>query len=378
MSDNIVRIPEVLNSVTLAAFKDQHKGVEVLQMPKPAGNLDIRNPRLLLQNSNGDVDVATQGYEYAIKTTTFIHAKVIEQLFYELLGHKISDFMPIEVGVGAFLEQIRRNFSVIHGGSFEDGLYGTATGRARKMVTDIGIYNQNIPLQMWRGGYEYNISEIQSMLQANNMNAVELKTKSIKKVFDLGLQETAFLGLVSNNSSFPGLLTNTTPTKNTATLIAGTALKDMTDTQLNAFASSVLGTYMSNAAATLTPTHFVIPLTDWLGLGSTMSETFPVKSKKEFLTEVFEGVCGPGFKILPLAYCDAARNATVLGSGSGINRYALYRYDSEVLVMDMPVPFSMLAPGTDNNFDWEAIAYAQFSGCNVLRPPLMLYIDASY
>jgi hypothetical protein len=68
-----------------------------------------------LMNSNGAVDPSTLGYEYTIQTTTQIRAEVVEQVFYEV---PLADFVPMLVGTGAWMENIKTNLVYQAGGDF--------------------------------------------------------------------------------------------------------------------------------------------------------------------------------------------------------------------------------------------------------------------
>ena len=83
------------------------------------------------------------------------------------------------------------------------------------------------------------------------------------------------------------------------------------------------------------------------------------------------------FKILPLSYANINKNADFLGAGAGLNRYCLYRYDSDSVKMDIPIDYSTTIFDTVNGFNYNSIAYAQFSGAKAYRPLEMLYFDHS-
>ena len=67
------------------------------------------------------------------------------------------------------------------------------------------------------------------------------------------------------------------------------------------------------------------------------------------------------FKIMPLAYCDAANNP------AGLHYYMLYRDDAESLRMDIPVPYTTTQPNSNDNFSFADVAYGQYTGLNVYR-----------
>ena len=43
--------------------------------------------------------------------------------------------------------------------------------------------------------------------------------------------------------------------------------------------------------------------------------------------------------------------------------------------MDVPLAYTLNAPGTADNFTWTTVSYAQYTGAIVYRIPHMFYID---
>ena len=152
----------------------------------------------------------------------------------------------------------------------------------------------------------------------------------------------------------------------------------MSTTQLGTLVENILSDYFSNSNSTAMPTHFVIPTNDYLGLAAPTSETYWNGSKLSWLINMFREItANPDFKILPLAYAQKGNNSDFLGSGSGLNRYALYRYDDESIRMDVPIDYTTTITDTINGFNYESAAYAQFTGCKAYRPLEVLYFDHS-
>jgi len=154
---------------------------------------------------------------------------------------------------------------------------------------------------------------------------------------------------------------------------------------LSAFVAAVMGVYFDNANGTALPNTFVIPMTDYLGLGTLLSTAgASAVSRLEFLRKAFAEITqNPKFEIRGLKYGDAASNALFLNSGSGINRYCLY-HNPDVdttpatefaVAMDLPVPFFLNPAQTANNWDFVGIGAMQFSGCHFYRPRTAIYFD---
>ena len=149
----------------------------------------------------------------------------------------------------------------------------------------------------------------------------------------------------------------------------------MTTTQFNTFVAGIVQLYLTNCNEVRFPDRFVIPRSDWAGLASPVSPTYPMVSKLEYLEKAFKAICGNGFKILTTAYCNKARNAGYWAA-NGTNRYALYSSDKEVMHMDIPVDLFINAPATGNNFQWNGVGAGQFTGMVAYRIPEVMYFDA--
>ena len=146
----------------------------------------------------------------------------------------------------------------------------------------------------------------------------------------------------------------------------------MSASEFNTFISTIISAYLTNANSTVLPDTFVIPLSDWVDLAGPVSETYPNVMKIEWLQKAFDKICQKKVNILPLAYCEASQNAS---RGVNMNRYALYRKDLETIRMDVPVMYTSTAPNTANNFQFQNVAYGQFTGVKAYRPLEVLYYD---
>ena len=356
----------VLNSVTAKAAMGADKGASMLKIPHAEG--------MKFQNANGLIDTSSQGYQYAIQTTTFIHAKVISQVFYELDGRKISDYIPVEMGVAPWMENYRTNLTYMHASDdFEAATQSMASGPTRRASTSVGVAPRTATAYYFMSDFNYNTFELNKAVAANNWNLVESLTQANKKFFDLGLQKVAFLGRKSDLTLCPGLLSQSEVTVNTNTLLTG-ALKDLSYSDFNTFMGAVVSAYRDNANQTAMPNRMVIPMSDFVGLGDFVNPEFPVLTRLVALENMFKAVCGQDFQILPLAYADAANNAGYWAV-SGTNRYCLYRHEPECIKMDVPLAYTLNAPGTADNFTWTTVSYAQYTGAIVYRIPHMFYID---
>lgn len=313
-----------------------------------------------LTNSSGDIDLGSTGFQYIIDSLSYIRSQVIGQKFFEL---SIPDYLPMDVGEAAWSSEIVQNLEFYTGGKFADGMTDQGFGRTPQASAALGQIR--MPTQLWAMKAVWNIAEINEAANAN-WDPVTAKMKSLKKIYDLGIQEGAFNGF---GGLMTGFLNNTDVNINT-TLITE-EISGMSDAEFQTFVKGVLTAYFANSNYTRdNPDVFVMPTSDYLGMATAASATFPNITKLEYLENSFKKMTrNDGFKILPLVYSQAAKNPAAK------DRYVLYRNDPETLKMSIPVDFTMNQAYTTDGFNFEQKAYAQFSGVLVSRPREVLYMD---
>lgn len=344
-------------------------------MKKLQKDVILKNSKEFVQgmtvlNANGDVDVSTLGYQYTIQTVTQIRAKTVVQKFYRVAP---ADFMPVIVGTGAWMEEIKTNLVYDAAGPFESGIISVASGPSQIGQVDVGIAPINTKITTWAKGYQYSTPEIQKALASNNWDVVSSKMEGLKRNWDLGIQKTAFLGILGDLTNTPGLYTQPNVTSNLTTITGKISGLNAADFQT--LVSKILAAYATNCSYTAMPNTFVIPMDDYLGLGVAASSQFPVTSQLDYLLNMFRQITqNPNFQIKPLAYGNPAQNAAYV-SANGKNRYILYNNDPDTLWLDVPVDFTLTPAGTANNFNWQGVAAGQFTGVTVARPAEVLYFD---
>ncbi len=322
-----------------------------------------------LVNSNGDIASSTLGYQYTIQTTTLIRAKVITQKFYEVPP---AELVPMAIGEGAWMESIQTNLVYQASGDFDRGIVSIADPSDIAQVS-VGLAPVPAKVVSWAMGYTYSNMEIEKALAADNWDVISAKVAALKKLWDLGIQKTAFLGSLTDLTNVPGLLSNSAVNANTA--IITKAISSMSTTELQSLISTLLAEYFSNSGSTVLPDTFIMPMSDYLGMGVPYSGTFPVASMLEYFVMMFRSITGnPNFMIKPLAYANQAQNSGYWRTG-GTNRYVLYRKDPETIRMDLPVDIILNAPGTPNNFNWNGVGVGQFTGAIAYRPREIEYFD---
>lgn len=319
-----------------------------------------------LRNAAGDIDPASAGFQYAIDTLSYIRSQIINQKFYEIA---IADYMPVDVGEGAWGDEIVQNLAFMQSGGFFDGDVTNQDNTGRIAQVNAGLDPIRMRSQIWAKATGWSIMEIERAARASNWDVVSTKLEALKKSWDLGIQEVAFIG--HPDGLITGLLNDSEVTINT-TLVAA-SLTAMTEAQFTTFVGGLLPAYFANSNDTTLPDTFIIPNDDFLGLGVPYSPSFPNISKLQYLLDTMRALTGnPNFQVLGLSYAQATRNAS---RGINQNRYVLYRNDPETMKMAIPVDFTMLEADTTNRINWQQAAYGQYSGLLVNRKREVLYLD---
>ena len=326
---------------------------------------------MTLRNANGDIATSTLGYQYTTQTTTYIRERVVEQKFYTV---PIADFVPVDVGTGAWMEDIKTNLVYEVAGDFASGIISLANAPSALSTVDVGTAPINAKVLTWAKGYQYSIPEVSKALAADNWDVIDGKLTALTKNWQLGLQSLAFLGLQQDLTNFPGLLTNSSVTINTSVITAN--ISSLSAANFQTLIANLLAAYLSNANYTAMPNRFTIPLADWAGLGAAASSDYPLMDMITYLENMFKKLTGEkDFKIMPLAYGNSAQNAGWINGSSGKYRYCLYRMDSETIKLDIPVDFKLNPAGTSDNFRWQGVGAAQATGAIFYRPAEALYLD---
>lgn len=325
-------------------------------------------------NAAGDSADAAMGYQIAIDTLTYISRQISAQKFYEIAP---ADYLPVMVGEGAFASELLFNRTYDASDDFETGIVRQGTSDSRLATATASIDGVTQPTSFWAKSCDYNLIETEQALRANSWDPVSARMRSRKRNWDLGIQLTTFLGLASDPTNFPGLLTQTGPTTDTA--IITKYISSMTATELATFLAAFMAKYFTNAAYTARPDTFVMPYVDWLACSQVMTPNvigasvgnYPIPLL-DYLQSAFQKASqNPGFRILPLAYADKATNNTLRAINKNI--YTLLRRDPESVRMNIPVNLTVLQSGTWNNFNFQNVAFGQFTGVVVLRNLEIVY-----
>lgn len=315
-----------------------------------------------LFNANGDI--SQLGYQFVTDTLSAIKARIAEQKFYEVAP---ADYMPVDVGQESWSDEIIQRLSFQLGGDFFEGDIDTGNGNGNLSSVEAGQGQVRMPTATWAKQTQWTLPELKKAMKADNWDVIEAKLGALKKNWDLGIQEVAFLGHPAI-STMTGLL-NDSEVNSNLTVITET-LSGMTAAEFDTFIGAVLPAYFANSNNTAMPNKFVMPTSDYLGLGRAFSSTYPNISKLEYLTNALQKMTGdPSFEILPLAYCESAR------SGLGVERYVLYRDEIDTMTMNVPVDYTNAGQVSENGIMFTQAAYGQYSGNLISRKREVLYFD---
>jgi hypothetical protein len=327
-------------------------------------NFDNSLKNALLNATNTDF-----AYKVALDTLTKIRDTVISQKYYEISP---SDFVPVRVGFGAWNRQLMTYAITNTADSFEQGDIDIANSSrlSRSQFQALPVYTK---IKSWASESQYDLTDINQAMQSGNWSLVERLEAARSKYWQLGIQKIAALGH-SYDAGILGLLNQTAVASDTTTIT--TPIANMTAAQLQTLLKNMFAVYFANSNNTQTkPDTFAIATKDWLGMATAASDpTYAGMglSKASYLQQQFREITqNPDAKIVPLLYCD--KSVSKLAN----NRYVLYKRDNEVMEMNIPVSYTSTVAGSYNNFQFQSVAYGQYTGLQLFRPKEVLYFDFS-
>ena len=311
---------------------------------------------------------ANYGVEQTLSTLTQIVAGVLRQKFYTIDG-ALTDYVPMEMGTGAYGQALFQYAVAQVGDSFESGIVQPGNGINKDANVDIVVDGISIKNNFWRMKYQAT-KELVEMARANavNFSYIEEQERARLKTAQLGLQKVAFLG--TKDGLNKGLLNLDGVTVNTSLLPAN--LGSLSVQQLFNFASTAVSTFWANSNNTAFPNTLLMPTQDLGGIAVPVSQTYPFgETRKELIERAFKAAGAPqDFKILHTAYNnDAGVNAT--------KRYVLYNRDADVLKMYLPKPYTPYPLYPTGALDMISDAEMQFTGVWTKRPNEILYMDVT-
>jgi len=307
---------------------------------------------------------ATTGLEQVITTTTDIIAGVIDTLYYEIDG-KLSDYVPIEVGKGAYATKLLQYAINYKANAGKQGLVNPfSNGIAKDANSTIEVGTLTMPNNFWRWTYEVS-NELVNIGRVNDetFSIIEENERARKKVWDLMLQDAWFVGLGDGKSY--GLLNAPNVTVNT-TLISA-KISAMTDAQFDTFLAAAPNAFGVNNNYTVRLNRLLLPTSDFLSLTKPYG-TFGL-NRLQVLEDAFKRVAGTDFKIVHAKY---GENANAAGTGA---RYVFYNADADNICSYLPVPYTPMPLFPQGALDLISQAHGQFITPFVKRTGAVLYAD---
>lgn len=318
-----------------------------------------------INNAVAFANPETYGIEQAITTLTRIVVGVQRQKFYTVQG-SLTDYVPIEMGTGAYGKYLFQYAVAQVGDSFESGIVQPGNGINKDANLDITVDGISIKNNFWRMKYQAT-KEILEMAKVNavDFSYVEEQEIARKTTVDRGIQKVEFLG-TSDGLNY-GLLNQPNITINTSLL--PTSVPTMTIEQLTNFAKTAISTYFTHTNSTVFPNTWLMPTATYMSLGVPINPEFPIGTVKEFLEKAFIAAGAPAdFKILHTVYNNTA------GTG-GRGRHVLYNRDPQTLTMYISKPYTPYPFYPTGSLDMISDAEMQFTGVWVKRPKEVLYLD---
>lgn len=318
-----------------------------------------------VNNAVAFANPANYGLEQTITTLTQIVAGVQRQRFYTVQG-SLTDYVPIEMGTGAYGKYLFQYAVAQVGDSFESGIVQPGNGINKDANLDITVDGISIRNNFWRMKYEAT-KEILEMARANavDFSYVEEQEIARKTTVDRGIQKIEFVG--TDDGLNYGLLNQPEVTINTSLL--PTSIQNMTITQLTNFAKTAISTYFAHTNSTVFPNTWLMPTATYMSLGVPINPEFPIGTVREFLEKAFVQAGAPSdFRILHTVYNNTA------GTG-GRGRHVLYNRDPQTLTMYIPKQYTPYPFYPVNSLDMISDAEMQFTGVWVKRPNEVLYLD---
>nr|DAJ74730.1 MAG TPA: major capsid protein [Caudoviricetes sp.] len=322
------------------------------------------NMRSTLKASNA-LDITTLGLNRAVTTLTYLIKDVIEAKYYTV-PMPLTDYVKINAsGEGAYMKNIAQLTQANLSASFKECVINPfSTGIHNDPTADVALDEIQQKNNFFRQSYSITHEEMQAAGRAMiPYNIVEGKERSRTTNWQLGIQDTMFIGL-GDNRTF-GLLNQTEAIVDTSLLPVG--LDKMTPEQLNTWVGTVLNAYGAGNNYNFMPNRLYLPTPMYLALSKQMNPNFPLKNLRQTIEDAFSEVTGD-FKIVHAAY------GMDLGT-KNLGRAVLYNNDAENLVMHTPVPYRPLPLFPVNSLDMISQSEGQFTGAWLKRPTTMLYMD---
>lgn len=318
-----------------------------------------------LKASNAMFDVPASGVIQTVDTLTTIISDVLEAKYYTT-PFPLSDYVKMDVGRGAYGTNVFQFATAYTGATFEQSIVNPAsTGIHNNATSDIRIDGISIKNNFFRNDYSISNEELRMAAAGRiSFDIVYEKEKARKKMWDLGIQKSHFLGVGDNK----GLLNLSNVTIDTSLLPV--APGKMTVAQLKTLAGSLVSAYYAQTNGTYFPNRWLMPSDAYMALGIPYGDTFGMPTLREVLENAIKAAGAPAdFKIVHTVYANKADSTGALG------RHVLYNNDVDNIVRYIPKQYTPHPLFPQGSLDMISQAEGQFTGIQVKKPETILYLD---
>lgn len=313
------------------------------------------NQELMNEAGYGDIDLTL---------LTVLERNISEQKFYTVDPTK---FVPFDTSTGAFADYITvlRSYQNIDG-DLSTWERGNDTDNARRNQVGVKVESVALKIHNLDKMVSYSMFELRQAAQTGIWNLVVEKERARKRDYDLAVQKAVLLG----DADHKGLLNQTEITTNTT--ILPKKISTMNATEFKTFLQTVFAEYFKHTGYTALPDTLVMPVSDFMGLGTAVDEQYPVFTTMfQRLSDVFKQVTGnPNAEILPLAYCEKQFNGDAY-------KYVLYRRDFDSIRAYQPFGYNVVNGATVDGINYQNTAWARISDVFVNRPVEALYMTCT-
>lgn len=320
---------------------------------------------LKAKNDINGFDIPSLGLGRTISTLTYVIKDIIETKYYTT-PLPLTEYVQINAsGEGAYMKNITQLTQANLSASFKECTINPfSTGFHNDATADIALNEIQQRNNFYRQAYSISHEELESAGRALiPYNIIEGKERARATNWQLGIQDTMFLGL-GDNRTF-GLLNQPDVTIDTS--LFPVALQNMTPEQLNEWVGTVLNSYGEANNYTYMPNRLFLPTPMYFALNKQVNPNFPLKNLRQIIEDAFSEATGD-FKIIHAAY------GMDLGT-KGLGRAVLYNNNADNVVMHTPVNYTPMPLFPQNSLDMMSQAMGQYTGVWVKRPTTMLYMD---
>jgi hypothetical protein len=311
------------------------------------------NQELMNAAGYGDIDLTL---------LTVLERNISEQKFYTVDPTK---FVPFDTSTGGFADFITvlRSYQNVDG-DLSTWERGNDTDNARRGQVGVKVESVALKIHNLDKMVSYSMFELRQAMQSGIWNLVTEKERARKRDYDLAVQKAVLLG----DDDHKALLNQADVTVNTAVLTK--KISAMNSTEFKTFLQTVFAEYFKHTEYTALPDTLVMPVSDFMGLGTAVDEQYPVFTTMfQRLSDVFKQVTGnANAEIIPLVYCEEKFH-------NGAYKYVLYRRDFDSIRAYQPFGYNVVNGATVDGVNYQNTAWARISDVFVNRPKEMLYLQ---